>query len=166
MDVHAVKLAAESVPWVDRASVRRVWPDTLVVEIEEQIPLAYWGSGTATLLNTRGEPFHPAAVPAGLPRLGGPEGMEQVVAARYQTLSRQLAELNLAVVELQLSPRRAWALRLDNGLRLSLGREAGPEALARFVTVYPQVLARQVERMQGVDLRYTNGFSVRWKDET
>ena len=55
VDVRAVKKAAESLPWVDSASVRRAWPDTLRLEITEQVPLARWGEHR--IINVRGDLF-------------------------------------------------------------------------------------------------------------
>src|SRR5262245_43248283 len=39
----ALRAALEKLPWVRRASVRRVWPDRFEVELEEHIALARWG---------------------------------------------------------------------------------------------------------------------------
>src|SRR4051812_43983660 len=38
MDLDAVRVLFETVPWVRRAEVRRVWPDRLVVRMEEHVP--------------------------------------------------------------------------------------------------------------------------------
>ena len=42
VNLNQVRSLFESVPWVRRASVRRIWPDALRVSIEEQQPLALW----------------------------------------------------------------------------------------------------------------------------
>jgi cell division protein FtsQ len=163
VDVRAVKQAAESLPWVDRASVRRMWPDTLQVEITEQVPLARWGKDQ--VVNARGEVFTPPlqVLPVDLPVFSGPQDTAQMVAAKYQALSAQLTSVGLKIAALSLSQRRAWQLRLANGLQLLLGRAGNDAQLQRFVTVYPRVLGEKLAQMQSVDLRYTNGFAVRWK---
>lgn len=163
VDVGAVQQAAESVEWVDTASVRRIWPDTLQVEIQEQVPLALWGEDQ--LLNARGEPFAPKQRPASLPRLAGPEGSASLVASRYQWLSGLLAPLGLQVAELQLNGRRAWELHLGNGMQLLLGRAPDEGQVKRFVSAYPRLLADKVASVAVLDLRYTNGFAVRWREE-
>ena len=38
-NLDAVRLAFESVPWVRKAAVRREWPNTLIVTLEEPTPL-------------------------------------------------------------------------------------------------------------------------------
>lgn len=163
VDVHSVKLAAESLQWIDTASVRRIWPATLQIEINEQVPLARWGK--EDLINVRGELFHPSLekLTDALPVFSGPDGTETKVAKQYQLLSAQLSPVGLVVEELRLTERRAWDLRLKNGLKLILGRPDTEERLARFITAYPKFSKEKTEQMQSVDLRYTNGFAVRWK---
>jgi cell division protein FtsQ len=161
VDVRAVKKAAESLPWVDRASVRRVWPDTLRLEISEQVPLARWGE--AALLNVRGEMFKPATLPQDLPRFAGPKGAAVTVAEHYQWLATRLAPLGVKVAGLRLNERRAWEMSLDNGLHVLLGRAPQDEQLLRFVQAYPRLLAPRIAQVERVDLRYTNGFAVQWR---
>ena len=43
--IDELRAALEQLPWVRRASVRRVWPDALEVSIEEQVALARWAAG-------------------------------------------------------------------------------------------------------------------------
>ena len=53
-----VKRGFESMPWVRHANVRRVWPNGLIVSIEEQKPFATWGGeSSSTLMNSHGELF-------------------------------------------------------------------------------------------------------------
>lgn len=163
VDVRAVKLAAESLQWIDSASVRRQWPSTLQIEITEQVPLARWGKDK--VINIRGEIFQPPGkgLSETLPVFSGPEGTGEKVARQYQVLSGLLASTGLTIEELRLTQRRAWDLRLNNGLILLLGRPASEERLERFVATYPKVLKEKVTQMKSIDLRYTNGFAVSWK---
>ena len=57
VDVAAIRAAAEELPWVYKATVRRVWPATLRINIEEQQAIARWGE--QGYLNSNGEPFFP-----------------------------------------------------------------------------------------------------------
>lgn len=163
VNVRAVKEAAETLPWVDKASVRRQWPDTLRIDITEQQPLAYWGQ--TQMVNVRGEVFEPVAMAlsVSLPRFSGPLAISRLVAARYQLLSAELDAAGLGIAELHLSGRRAWEVRLDNGLKLVLGRSMNDAQLHRFVVAYKKVLMGKAPKMEAVDLRYSNGFAVRWK---
>jgi len=163
VDVRAVKQAAETLPWVDSASVRRIWPDTLRIDIHEQIPLARWQGGG--IVNRHGDVISLATADAlrDLPVFSGSEGTAKILAKRYQLLSVLLAKMELAVVTLTLSERRAWRVSFDNGMQLLFGRAVLDTQLSRFATAYNAVPAEKRENIHSVDLRYTNGFAVRWK---
>ncbi|MBM3345598.1 MAG: FtsQ-type POTRA domain-containing protein, partial [Betaproteobacteria bacterium] len=58
MDIDAVRVLFESIPWVRRAEVRRTWPDRLDVRLEEHVALARWGQPEdGRLVNVHGEVF-------------------------------------------------------------------------------------------------------------
>lgn len=163
VDVAAVRTVVEGLPWVYEARVQRVWPDVLSVSIVEQDPIARWGEDG--LLNRYGEPFVPAQLPElpGLPRLAGPAGHEQGVLEQYQAMARALGALDMQVARIELDPRRAWHVELANGVRLEFGRTDARRRLQRFVRSYRDVFAERLDELRCVDLRYSNGFSVDWR---
>jgi len=155
--IDEVRAAAEQVPWVRRASVRRVWPDRLEVAIEEHVAFARWGA--EGLVNVQGERFAAESDPE-LPLFIGPPGSEAEIARRYRRFSELLAPLGSPLERVVLSSRHGWQLRLANGLQITLGRDvdAADERLGRFVEAYAR--GGNV-RADVVDLRYPNGFAVR-----
>ena len=155
-----IRAALEAMPWVRRASVRRVWPDRLQVALEERIALARWGEHA--LLDVHGERFSGSSE-SPLPLFIGPWGSEREVALRYAIFAEALAPLGARLERLVLTPRYAWRLTLDSGLEIMLGRDVdGASArLARFVEAYPATLGRMARRHEYVDLRYPNGFALR-----
>ena len=174
IDLEGVRNSLEKLPWVREARVERRWPDTRVVSLTEHVPLARWNDNA--LINQAGEVFV-AAASTRLPRLSGPEDASAEVVAAYRRHQAALAPLGMTIDELRLSPRRAWRLKLDNGMTLALGREQTDARLLRFVSTYPRLFAAQpaneaVAAAQGmpaaapitpvtVDLRYPDGFAVR-----
>lgn len=162
LNLPALRLALEQVPWVRRVQLRRVWPDRLEVELEEHEALARWGD--QSLLNLQGERFE-AEAPEGLPVLSGPDGSEREVADRFRRYSDVLKPLGSAVVRVALSPRYSWQLSLANGLQIVLGRDSSADPLdqrlSRFVVAAPETLGRLRRRNEYVDLRYPNGFALR-----
>jgi cell division protein FtsQ len=163
VDVAAIRRAAERLPWVYKASVRRIWPETLRVQIEEQHPVAHWQENG--YLNAHGEAFFPQhkAAALQLPWLSGPQGQEQKVLAHYGQVVDTLAPLGLQVQQLVLDERRAWSVRLNDEVQLWLGRAEPWQRLQRFVRAYPGVFAGRMAELERVDLRYSNGFSVLWE---
>ena len=163
VDVAAIRAAAEQLPWVYKATVRRVWPATLRINIEEQQAIARWGE--QGYLNSNGEPFFPDALVGSLdlPELAGPEGHELNVLENFQRVNKTLAPLQIAVMRMELDSRRAWHLRVGDGVMLELGRTDIRERLQRFISADPTLFAGRIQALKRVDLRYSNGFSVYWQ---
>lgn len=163
VDVDSVRAAAETLPWAVSARVRRIWPATLRLQIAEQQAVASWND--AGFLNAAGEAFFPAAgrAPTDLPQLAGPEGQGQKVLQQYRESDRVLRPLGMRVAKLVMDKRRAWALQLENGVQLKLGRARPWERLQRFVRAFPNVFAGRMTGLRSVDMRYSNGFSVYWQ---
>jgi cell division protein FtsQ len=166
VDLASVRESFEQVPWVRRAEVRRIWPNTLRVGIEEHQPLAVWDDGR--IVNRQGELFRANVAEAEhdgeLLEFSGPPGSEGEVTRRWQELRQQLAPLSLEPAAVMLSSRWAWSARLDNGTVLLLGREQGlpiSERVARWVAMHPTVQTRLNRRIASVDLRHQNGFAIR-----
>jgi cell division protein FtsQ len=163
VDLRAIRDAAESLPWVAKTSVRRVWPDTLHIWVVERVAFANWGQ--KALITPDGKVFAKTegAVPKGLPRLAGPEGSGPEVLSRFRLAKRQLQGVGLELVQVELTPRRAWRLLTRNRLEIHLGVEGFEQRLQRFVSAYPRLSADRKEKMRRVDMRYDNGMAIRWE---
>ena len=158
VDLERARAAFEKLPWVRKVNLRRHWPDRLEVAVEEHRPIARWGS--VALVSAHGEVFE-AAINSALPVLNGPHGSAPEVVARLIEFERILEPIDKQVVQVTLSMRRAWRVRLDDGMVLELGRENLEARLVGFVAAYPVALARLAHQPAYVDLRYSNGFAVR-----
>lgn len=158
LDLDAVRAAIEKVPWVRSAALRRRWPPGLELQLEEHIPLARWND--VALVNTRGEVFV-AEYDADLPAFSGPDGTAKEIAIQYEYFRRGLATIGQTPVAVRVSPRGAWQIRIADGPTLELGREHIEARLARYVAAHERTIARLGQRVEYVDLRYSNGFAVR-----
>ncbi len=156
MDLAAARLGFEALPWVRRATVRRVWPGRLRVDLQEHVPAAAWND--QAVLDIHGEVFAVRPWP-GLPRFSAQEGLEGEVARRYGEFARRLAPYGWRVAAIRVDARYAWQLVLNNGVSIDLGQERLDERLRRFVVFYPPAAAR-VSGIRRVDMRYPNGFAV------
>lgn len=163
VDLDAVRAAAESLSWVDRARVEREFPARLRITITEQVAAARWGA--SGLLNTRGELFVTAArfgLPE-LPALSGPDGSQWRVAQRYLEIHRLATPLGFDVRSLRLGARGAWDIELASGLQIRLGRKDTERRLQRLAEVVAPRIQDIQERVEYVDMRYGNGFVIGWK---
>ncbi|MEH6626962.1 MAG: cell division protein FtsQ/DivIB [Motiliproteus sp.] len=164
IDLADVKQQLEINPWVHRVDVRRQWPAGLAVKVDEERPVARWGC--KGLLNSDGEVFEPGDIKGyeHLPCLKGPSNRTRVMMEQFRSLSQQMRPLKLQLSTLELEPRGAWSLTLNNGIRLILGRGNVIEKVERFGRVYDSQLAAYASKIKQIDVRYTNGLTVTWHE--
>jgi len=161
LDLMQLKNTLLGDPWVENVTLNRRWPDTLVVKIAEQKPIARWGDG---FLNQRGEIVRvdEAAKLSGLPWLQGSEADAPEILQQYQDLSQLLRSSGLDVIALKCDNKKSWRLTIKNHVEIALGRDQVMEKMRRFVTVYDTHLRNVWMDVKAIDLRYSNGVAVRW----
>jgi cell division protein FtsQ len=187
VDLQQLRTAFEGVPWVRRAVVRRVWPNGLVVRLEEHRPAALWqGSDSRAtgdrIVNDLGEVFEasagdledaaasatvpgsPAAAAAVLPTLAGPAGSSAAMLSLYRRLLPVLAEMDQQIETLELSDRGSWRAETRSGAVIEIGRGSEEQIVAR-TTQFVRTVAEATERWQAplalADLRHSDGYAVR-----
>jgi cell division protein FtsQ len=174
LDLERARDAFESVPWVRHATVRRVWPDHLAVQLEEHRVAALWNpdTGDEGLINSYGEVFEANLGDVeddALPRLSGPAGSAARVLAMWRTLVPVMQPFGSPIESLLLTGRGSWRAKLGNGVVIELGR-GEPDAVAaraaRFVRTWPQVSASYQRPLLAADLRHADGYAVRLKGVT
>jgi cell division protein FtsQ len=171
LDLAAGRRAFESVPWVRRAVIDRVWPNRLQVRLEEHRPVALWSTdGSAEkLVNSFGEVFEANLGDVeddGLPTLQGPEGSAARMLGLFARLAPILARVDARIDTLTMSARGSWSADLDSGAEVQLGRGSDDdvaERAERFVGTLAQVLARYQRPLEYADLRHRDGYAVRLK---
>ena len=175
MDLGAGRRAFESVPWVRQALVRRVWPNRLLVQLEEHRPVALWGDAASgddaadQLVNSYGEVFEANlgdVEDQNLPTLRGPAGSSAHVLAMFGKLQAAMAPLDAKIEALDLSGRGSWHAVLDTGSQVELGRGSDAEVVERterFVATLPSVTQRYERPLEYADLRHNEGYAVRLK---
>jgi cell division protein FtsQ len=174
VDLQQSRAAFESVPWVRRAVVRRVWPDRLQVRLEEHRPVALWAGeepleavDTGRLVNSFGEVFDANVGDVedeALPVLSGPEDRAAEVLAMLQRLRPLLARHDLQLSALHLSGRGSWRAVFDSGATMELGRGSDDEVVARterFVRTFAAANARWRAPLLHADLRHPSGYALR-----
>jgi cell division protein FtsQ len=167
-DLEATRLAFETVPWVRRATVRREWPNQLIVTLEEHEALGIWGD-EGRLLSVKGDLFTANLAEAeddhDLPEFAGPSGSEKEVLARYTEFQQWFGVLHLMPESVALSSRYAWTVKLNNGMSVELGREQDrntlKERVDRLTGIYPQLMAMLQDKIDSVDMRYPNGLALK-----
>ena len=153
-----------ALPWIDQANVARRWPSQLDISVTEQVPAACWGE--RGLLNTRGALFVTDArhIPAELPRLSGPANRSDEIAKRYLVVREQLIPFGLELRRVHMDARGAWEMTLQNGVDIRLGRREIEQRTELFLDVVAKIITNRAVDIDYVDMRYSNGFTIGWKN--
>jgi cell division protein FtsQ len=146
-DLEAIADRLRAHPWIASADVRRVLPNTLVVEIREYDAVGVVLLGQLYLVDATGRPFKRAEAgeDAGMPIITGldraafqadPQGTARTIAAALEVLARWRASPRPAIGEIRVE-RGALALRTyDHGTAIELGALRSGDELAVRMTSF------------------------------
>ncbi len=151
-------------PWVSDLYVRRVWPDQIEVTVIERNAVAQWND--TSLLSTGGDLFSPKSklIPMIYLNLQVQKGQQIIMLQYFKYINRLLLPLHAKISSLELTPDFTWKLKLDNGITLQIGHKDILTRLSHFVKVYPKIIGEHTTDVDYIDLRYSNGVAVRWKE--
>ena len=153
-----------SLEWSNDVEIKRIWPGTLKIFLNEKTPVAIWNQYFLMKDGSLLPHNDNISFEEGLPRLIGPEIQQNEVLQMYRKLSKLLISYGLQPASLQLYDNQAWDLSLMNGVQLHLGKRELEKRLLRFCRAYPAVFAEKSDQLVSVDLRYANGMAVLWKE--
>ena len=163
LDLDRVRASVAALPWVEKVEVRKQWPDTLELRVLEQQPFARWGEDR--LIGHNGTLFSAPGAESiqGVPHLAGPDDHLAEVIDFYTRSQRLFSGTGQSVVGVALSERGSWTLVLGSGAEVAIGREQATSRLQRFIAVLPRLTATRAGGFERADLRYANGFAIRWQ---
>ena len=163
VDISGVRESALAVPWVRDVSVRRVWPGELHLTVVEERPIARWESGG--LVTERGTvlPARNGLAGVGLPVFAGPREAIPRLIDGLRGFSSIFDGIGGGIDRIERSAAGNWNLRLADGVRLVF-RDDQESHVRRFAAVYLSALVGRRGSIERIDLRYPNGFAVRWRD--
>ncbi|MFT5274160.1 MAG: cell division protein FtsQ [Saprospiraceae bacterium] len=172
IDMAAIQQAMDEFVWVDEVSIRRRWPDTLMIDVTEHKPIARWGEDK--LLTTKGKLAElPLVKTVWLPTLSGQADQHDYIYGQYQAWASAFSNQGLRLVSVKLSAQHLWTLQVE-----VLGKmrrapfemillEANSSAqLDSFLKSIRQSLIEHPRGIERVDLRYSSGFSIKWAPQT
>ncbi len=158
------QLALDNLPGVKDSTIRRVWPDTVVVTLVEQKTIGRWPDGR--LLTDEGMLFTPVSPGLGnnLPLFTGAAEDSVLMSDTYQKLMPLLQYAPLVVKEISYQHGTGFRLITQDGVTITLGLINIPERLNRLIHAWPQLLASNTKQIPDfIDMQYKNGFAVSWK---
>lgn len=163
IDLNKLVHDLEEQPWISRARARREWPDTVVVDLVEQKPIAYWGKHW--MVNAKGRIFEHQGLyqNQALPQLWSEIAIPAETMNYYQVFEHQLQVVNLRLQGISQNLQGDWQLKLDNGMRVILGRSDPASSIRYFVGIYQQVVLPSQRQAEVIDMRYRHGAAIRWQ---
>ena len=168
LDTDQIVLALGKLPWVEKVRLRRRWPDTLMINIEEHQPIAVWGDDK--WLTTTGKLVSlPLPENVALPQLNGPLERAEEMWSRYRSWSSLFAGNGMRLSSMELSRQHLYTLGLEytsrsagtaRGFTMILSQSNADQQLKAFLESRRQSLIDYPGMITTVDLRYPSGFSV------
>jgi cell division protein FtsQ len=164
-DVAAAREQVETLPWVQRAVLTKLYPSTLQVAISENTAFAIWQRGEEAFLIDKAGAVITSAIGgrhSGLPMVAG----EGAAARAADVLAMIAAEPSIerrfdAAV---LVAERRWNILLDGGIEILLP-EADPASALAKLAVFDALSGLLMRDIAGVDLRDPGRVVIRLTDE-
>jgi cell division protein FtsQ len=165
LNAEQVKNNIEAMPWVRYAHVVKQWPDTLKITLKEHQAVAIWNEDE--LLNESGQVFQVEVVNQlrALPKIFGQSEDSQATLERFNRFNQLLQPVGFEISEARVNQRGSWELILRNGLQVVLGAEKHEARIVRLAETWDELLAASDRLPERVDLRYSNGYVVRWREQ-
>ena len=169
VQLNNVKRDVEKLAWVQQADVRREWPNTLLVNVREHIPVMRWETdkwitSSGEVLDLPGDVRAPSDIV-----LFANEADAGFVLKNTFAWKKRLRLKQLELRKVQFSASRAWTLTLyhatnDAQFDLLLGREKVNQRLARFELLFDKHFRESNKQIQRVDARYPDGLAIKMNE--
>lgn len=164
LDINTLKNQLVNLPWVYSVAIKKEWPNSLAINLSEQIPQAFWNNNA--LINKDGNIFYPPTIQISenLPQFFGPDSSASEMFAAYEKMQQQLTPLHFTITKLSLNPPLFWLVELNNNSQIYLSYEDYQDKLQNFATSYSKItLTNPNQNIDTIDLRYKNGLSIKWR---
>ena len=169
LDIDNIQRNLEELPWVKNAYVRRVWPESITVHVEEHKPVARWGD--RSLLTDNFKLFTPPQLNGtvdsnlnelvdGLPVLYSPKRRHVSLLKLLNETKAKLDAVEAPLEGMVEDERRSLTLYLKNDVKVVIGHREVEKRITRFTEIFRSYIAPVYDDIAKVDLRYTNGFTM------
>ena len=144
--------------------IRRLWPNELSIYITGYEPVAFFNKDKVITAegHTFKTPPHLKLISAAY--VQGPESQAIQIMQQLYLFNKILEPLNLKIKKFVLD-HDLYSMTLSNGLHLTLGNHDCNQRLDRFVKLYASIIGHCEDNIVSIDLRYSNGLAVKWKDQ-
>jgi len=160
LDLQRVYQQLSGLPLIMQVTVRKRWPNTLEVNLYEDVPMAIWNGDQLLSGNGRLSEI-PAHLNAGnLARIDGDRNYAEAAVRHFRRIQQSLGHLNIGISRLTVSSVGAVDVELSNGWQVRFGRQYFEERVQRLELLIAQLPEAAVV---SVDLRYGKGAAIGWR---
>ena len=169
-------------PWIEQVVIRRVWPNTIVLRVQERRLIALWNNkflisefGEVTNIPVSDYKKVEKKLGCYLLKIEGPKDFLSKILARAEKTNNLLANIDKKLSHLKLTEQFSWEAKTTGGMTLRFGGEdlQGPMfyRLENFTKSYSSLANKLAEKGMGspeihyVDLRYAKGFAIKTKNK-
>jgi len=150
VDLDAVRARVRAIPAVDRVTVKRGWPSTLVIEVVERTAVAAvpTGPGKLTLIDATGTPYREVtSQPDGLPliRTANPGAADLNTRSALKVLGALSPELRELLVEISVAAPAQIHLQLANGRTVVWGDDTENETKSQVATALLKKATKEID---------------------
>lgn len=167
INLQQVQQKINALDWVKTSELRRVWPDTLKLHVEERVPVAMWqgNDGNLGVVTADGHiVFDSEYSNDALPNfIGSADSVDELIAA-YELLTKELVAYADTIDMVQKSAFGSWSADV-NGSPVHFGREISKDRINRLVATYEKSLRSRWADVAYIDLRYSSGVAVGWNQQ-
>jgi cell division protein FtsQ len=130
----------------------------------EESLLGIWNDDL--ILNSSGKLYvvDQRSIPENIPRLIGPKGSEKDVMNLFFQINNLLTGRGLYLETLTLDARGSWSFTIKPKIEIKLGKTEINQKLERFFLALDQSLLAKINKVSYIDLRYSEGLAVAWKN--
>jgi len=169
-DLGPIYKSVLSHPWIKEATVRRIWPNKILVNLVEHNIIGVWSDGRfvtqagkllqfdklqSESINKEKNCF--------LLKLDGPNETVTAVLDKARMISKKAIKVGLQTTGVQLTNQYDWRVFFSNGMKMELGGENLETPLEKrldnFFNSIAWVRKKIKKDLISVDLRYAQGFA-------
>lgn len=172
VDIKKLRHAIRQVPWVEEAEITRVYPDSLMVRIREEKPVAQWND--QGYISSMGEfidsPIYEEL--AGLPQLSSSlQGIDVAQGAHeaieiYHLLNSAVLVSGESIEVLSQDASGGWTMIWESGLEIDLGRSDHLKRVRHALAAWRRLPVEARQQVGEIDARYDNGVAIRTRQST
>ena len=161
INLSQIKDEIETINWVKNASIERRWPDQVNIFIEEEDIIGRWNN--QSIMNSKGSLFNlnEQTLPSGLIEFYGPDGQQEILFKKYLVFSEELTTRGILIEGMKLDFKGSWSITIRPGVTIRLGKDYVSERFDRFLMIWDESLLDNLAVIEYIDLRYTEGFSIK-----